>query len=120
MVDVEQGFRQSSMFVNMFSLRCCASPRNGSSLMQPSCTTVCNSNGRKRKARGGARHGLEKSSDRGNEEGVQTLWGMMHADDSGIISRSPGILDKMIKVVVAACAEIKLKVSEAKTGVMCL
>jgi len=48
------------------------------------------------------------------------LWGMLYADDAGIVSRSPEGLEKMMTVIVTACAAFGLTVSEAKTEIMCL
>ena len=46
------------------------------------------------------------------------LWGMLYADDAGVVSQSPEQLRKMMIVVV--CAAFGLTVSEAKTEIMCL
>ena len=54
------------------------------------------------------------------EEEVQRLWGMLYADDAGIVSRSSGGLERMITVIVTACSAFGLTVSEAKTEAMCL
>ena len=54
------------------------------------------------------------------EEAAQTLWGMLYADDAGIESRLPEGLEKMMTVIVTACAAFGLTVSEAKTEIMCL
>ena len=45
---------------------------------------------------------------------------MLSADDAGIISRSPDGLEKIMTVIVTACAAFGLTVSEAKTEIMCL
>ena len=45
---------------------------------------------------------------------------MLYADDAGIGSRSPNGLERMMKVVVTACAAFGLTVSEAKSEIMCL
>ena len=56
------------------------------------------------------------------EESVLTtpLWGMLYADDAGVVSRSLEQLRKMMGVVVVLCAAFGLTVSEAKTEIMCL
>ena len=46
------------------------------------------------------------------------MWGMLSADDAGIISRSPDGLEKIMTVIVTACAAFGLTVSEAKTEIM--
>ena len=48
------------------------------------------------------------------------LWGMLYADDAGVVSRSPEQLRKMIGVIVVVCAAFGLTVSEAKIEIMCL
>ena len=48
------------------------------------------------------------------------LWGMLYADDAGVVSRSPEQLRKMMEVIVVVCAAFGLTVSEAKTKAMCL
>ena len=48
------------------------------------------------------------------------LWGMLYADDAGIVSRSPEQLRKMMGVIVVVYAAFGLTVSEAKTEIMCL
>ena len=48
------------------------------------------------------------------------LWGMLYADDAGVVSRSPEQLRKMMGVIEVACAAFGLTVPEAKTEIMCL
>ena len=48
------------------------------------------------------------------------LWGMIYADDAGVVSRSPEQLRKMMGVIVVVCAAFGLTVSEAKTEITCL
>ena len=48
------------------------------------------------------------------------LWGMLYADDAGVVSQSPEQLRKMMEVIVVVCAAFGLTVSEAKTEIMCL
>ena len=48
------------------------------------------------------------------------LWGMLYADDAGVVSQSPEQLRKMMEVIVVVCAAFGLAVSEAKTEIMCL
>ena len=47
------------------------------------------------------------------------LWGMVYADDAGVVSRSPEQLRKMMRVIVVICAAFGL-VSQVKTEIMCL
>ena len=48
------------------------------------------------------------------------LWGMLYADDAGVVSRSPEQLRKMMGVIVVVPEAFGLTVSEAKTEIMCL
>ena len=48
---------------------------------------------------------------------VQRLWGMLYADDAGIVSRSS---ERMMTVIVTAYSSFGLTVSKAKTEIMCL
>ena len=48
------------------------------------------------------------------------LWGMLYADDAGVVSQSPEQLRQMMGVIVVVCAAFGLTVSEAKTAIMCL
>ena len=48
------------------------------------------------------------------------LWGMLYADDAGVVSQPLEQLRKMMGVIVVVCAPFGLTVSEAKTGIMCL
>ena len=48
------------------------------------------------------------------------LWGMLYADDAGVVSQSPEKLRKMMGVIVVVCTAFGLTVSEAKTEIMCL
>ena len=48
------------------------------------------------------------------------LWGMLYADDAGVVSPSLEQLRKMTGVIVVVCAAFGLTVSEAKTEITCL
>ena len=43
------------------------------------------------------------------------LWGMLYADDAGVVSQSSQQQRKMMGVIVVVCAAFVLTVSEAKT-----
>ena len=45
---------------------------------------------------------------------------MLHADDAGVVSRSPEQLRKMMGVIVVVCSAFGFIVSEARTEIMCL
>ena len=51
---------------------------------------------------------------------VTTLWGMLYADDAGVVSQSPEQLRNIMRVIVVVCAAFSLIVSEAKTETMCI
>ena len=51
---------------------------------------------------------------------AKALWGMLYADDAGIVSRSPESLEKMMTVIVHVAGLFGLMVSEPKTEIMCL
>ena len=48
------------------------------------------------------------------------LWGMLYANDAGVVPHSPGQPRKMMGGVVVVCAAFGLTVSEAKTEIMCI
>ena len=48
----------------------------------------------------------------------RAVWGLLHADDAGVVSTSPRGLTRMMGVVVVACQEFGLTVSEKKTEAM--
>ena len=55
------------------------------------------------------------------EPGLATsLWGMIYADDAGVVSQSPEQLRKMKGGIVVVYAAFGLTVSEVKTEIMCL
>ena len=68
--------------------------------------------------------GLRKKRGRGETTSGEpapsiSLWGMLYADDAGVISKSPEQLRKIVFVIVTGCAAFGLTVSEAKTEIMC-
>ena len=82
---------------------------------------------------GGQRHhgcfGTPEEERGGEEAGEATagesvlatpLWGMLYADDTGVVWQSPEQLGKMMGVIVVVCAAFGLAVSKAKTEIMCL
>ena len=73
---------------------------------------------RKKKGAGGRGGGGEATA---REPVLATLlWGMLYADDAGIVSQSPTQLRKMMGVIVVVCAAFGLTVSEAKIEIICL
>ena len=65
---------------------------------------------------------IGKVDGRRGKEGaeVQRLWGMLYADDAGIVSRSSEGLEGMVTVIVTACSSFGLTVSEGKTEIVSL
>ena len=49
-----------------------------------------------------------------------SLWGMLYADNTGVISQSPKQPRKMMGVIVVVCAAFRLTVSKAKTEIVYL
>ena len=89
--------------------------------MQPSRTTWLQLQRKieKWKKKGTSRTG--KVDGRGGEEDeVQMLWGVLYADDAGIVSRSQKGLESMVTVIVTACSAFELTVFEAETELMLL
>ena len=50
--------------------------------------------------------------------GCCTVWGMLYADDAGVVSTSPRGLTRMMGVIVVTCQEFGLTVSEKKNEAM--
>ena len=50
----------------------------------------------------------------------RAVWGMLYADDTCKISRSPQVLAKMMEVIVEVCRAIALTMSAKKTETMCM
>ena len=75
-----------------------------------------------RKETGGETRGKARAGrvDGQRKEEAQTLWGMLYADDAGILARSPEGLEKIMVVIVTMCAAFGLTVSEVKTEIMSL
>ena len=48
----------------------------------------------------------------------RVVWGMLYADDAGVVSTSPRGLTRMMGVIVVTCQEFGLTVSEKKTEAM--
>ena len=70
---------------------------------------------RKKKGAGGRREATA-----GDSVLAPPLWSILNADNTGVVSQSPGQLRKMMEVIVVVCAAFSLTVSEAKTEIMCL
>ena len=70
-----------------------------------------------RKKRGAGRRGEATA---GKSVLSTPLWGMLYADDAGVVSELPERLRKMMRVIVVVCAALGLTVSEAEAKIMCL
>ena len=68
--------------------------------------------------RGGAEKGRNKLQETVAEP--QLIWGMLCADDAGIVSRSRDSLAKMLADIVTVRGSLRLTVSEPKTESTCL
>ena len=64
--------------------------------------------------------GVREGETNGEPALATWLWGMLYADDAGVVSQSPEQLRKMTGVIVIVCAAFGLTVSHAKTEIMCL
>ena len=73
-----------------------------------------------RKKRGAGGAGGRGEATAGESVLGTPLWGMLYADDAGVVSRSPEQLKKMMEVIVVVCAAFGITVSESKTAIMCL
>ena len=68
-------------------------------------------------------HAPKGEGGRPREEGAlemvrRAVWGMLYADDAGVMSTSSRGLTRMMDVIVVACQEFGLTVSEKKTEAM--
>ena len=70
---------------------------------------------RKKRGAGGRREATE-----GEPALATSLWGMLYADDAGVVSQSPEQPKKMMGVIVIVYVTFGLTVSEAKVKIMCL
>ena len=69
---------------------------------------------------GGRRAGGRGEATAGESVLATPLWGMLYADDTGVVSQSSEQLRKMMGVIVVTCAAFGLTVLETKTETMCL
>ena len=71
---------------------------------------------RRKKEAGGAGGGATA----GEPALATPLWGMLYADDAGVVSQSPEKLRKIMGVIVVVCAAFDLTVLEANPEIMYL
>ena len=48
------------------------------------------------------------------------LWGMIYAEDAGVVSQSPAQLRKMLGLIVVVCAAFGLTASKIESEIMCI
>ena len=70
--------------------------------------------------KGGGGAGERREATAGESVLATPLWGILYADDAGVVLRLPEQLREMMGVIVVGCAAFGLTVSEAKTEIMCL
>ena len=86
-------------------------PKYTSGIKRTSWTLSCTW-GRKRRRGGGGEVAA------GESVLATALWGILYADDAGVVLHSPEQLREMMGVIVVVCAAFGLTVSEATTEIM--
>ena len=114
---MEQGLRQGCVLAPLLFSIFFAAVINVASTRFKADEGIMDATVHLRKKRGAGGRG---ESTAGKSVLTTPLWGMLFADDAGVVSRSPEQLRKMLEVVVVVCAASGLTVSEAKTEIMCL
>ena len=123
--DVGQGLRQENVLAPLlFNMLFTAVPRVAEKCFLADAAITDNMVQLQRKEKGekkGTSRTGKVDGQRGKEgETVQRLWGVLYADDAGIISRSSNGLERMMTVIVTVCWSFGLTVSETKTEITCL
>ena len=113
MFDVEQGLRQwcvlASLLFNIFStavLHVAEKRLTVDAVIMDSMVQL-----QRKKEKGGGKMGRTRAGrvdGQMKEEEAQTFWGMLYADDAGVVSRSPEGLERMMTVIVTACVAFGL------------
>ena len=116
---VEQGIRQGCVLASLLFTISFAAVINVASTRFKADEGIVDALVHLRKKRGAGGGGRGEAT-AGESVLATPLWGMLYADDSGVVSQSPEQLRKMMVVIAVVCAAFGLTVSEAKTEIMCL
>ena len=114
---VEQGLRQGCVLAPLLFKIFFAAVINMASARFKADESIMDALVHLRKKRGAGGRGEATA---GESVLATPLWGMLYADDAGVVSRSPEQLRKIMEVIVVVCAAFGLTVLEAKTEIICL